>query len=119
EAVPTPSAAEAPAPPAAPAPSRVARVRRVKPELRKSTEDLRYRAAIARVEADRLHAGERAPDIFEEGERTEREGLRLLKDREYDAAQVAFSRAAQLFDEAREKTWEERVRDTSLTQRSD
>ncbi len=114
EAVPTPSA-EAPAPPAAPAPSRVARVRRVQPELRKPTEDLRYRAAIARVEADRLHAGEKAPDIFEEGERREREGLRLLKDRDYDAAQLAFSRAAQLFDEAREKTWQERVRDTSLT----
>ena len=43
------------------------------------------------------------------------EGLRLLRDRDYDAAQLAFSSAARLFDEAREKTWEERVRDTSLT----
>jgi len=114
EAAPTPSV-EAPAPPAAPAPSRVARLRPVKPELRKPTEDLRYRAAIARFEADRLHAGERAPEIFEEGQRSEQEGERLLKNRDYDAAQLAFSRAAQLFDQAREKTWEERVRDTSLT----
>lgn len=114
EAVPTPSA-EAPAPAATPAPSRVARVRPVKPELRKPTEDLRYRAAIARFEADRLHAGERAPEIFEEGRRSEQEGERLLKNHDYDAAQLAFSRAAQLFDQARERTWEERVRDTSLT----
>ncbi len=115
-----PEPAPTPEPPAAsgasPATSHPARAaKKPRPELRQPTEDLRYRAALARVEADRLRAKEAAPDIFEEGVRHEKEGLRLLRDRDYDAAQLAFSRAAQLFDEAREKTWEERVRDTSLT----
>lgn len=120
DAAPLPAPAptpEAPAPPAvAPAANRSARpARKVRPELRKPTEDLRYRAALARVEADRLRAREAAPEFFEEAERREKEGLRLLRERDYDAAQLAFSSAARLFDQAREKTWEERVRDTSLT----
>ena len=114
EAAPTPSAAPL-VPMAAPAASHARPARPIKPEHRQPAEDLRYRAALARIEADRLRARDKTPEIFEEGERREQEGLRLLKDRDYDAAQLAFSRAAQLFDEAREKTWEERVRDTSLT----
>jgi hypothetical protein len=114
EAAPTPPAV--PVAPAALSAGRVARASRaVKPELRAPTEDLRYRAALARVEADRLRASEKTPDIFDEGVRREQEGLRFLKERDYDSAQNAFSRAAQLFEEAREKTWEERVRDTRLT----
>ena len=115
ESVPTPSAAPSVSAAALP-PGRAPRPGRpVRPELRAPTEDLRYRAALARVEADRLRASETTPEIFGEGVRREQDGLRLLKDRDYDAAQDAFSRAAQLFDEAREKTWEERVRDTRLT----
>ena len=115
ETAPTPAAGPL-VPPAPAAQGRLMRAARpVRPELRQPTEDLRYRAALARVEADRLRAREQVPEIFEEGERREREGIRLLRDRDYDAAQLAFSRAAQLFEEAREKTWEERVRDTSLT----
>ncbi|HTS01935.1 MAG TPA: protein kinase, partial [Thermoanaerobaculia bacterium] len=114
ESAPTPSAA--PSASAAIPPARAARpAHPVRTELRAPTEDLRYRAALARVEADRLRASEKTPEIFEEGVRREQDGLRLLKERDYDAARNAFSRAAQLFDEAREKTWEERVRDTSLT----
>lgn len=115
ESVPTPPAPAA-VPAAVPAANRPARpAKQIHPELRQPTEDLRYRAALARVEADRLRARERAPEIFEEGERREREGLRLLRDRDYDAARLAFSSAAHLFEEARDKTWEERVRDTSLS----
>jgi hypothetical protein len=37
-----------------------------------------------------------------------------LKERDYDAAQLAFSRAARLFQQAQEQSWEERVRQTNL-----
>jgi hypothetical protein len=84
-------------------------------ESKQPAEDLRYKAAIARIEADRLSARERAPEIFDEAEQSENEGVRLLHERDYDAAQMAFSRAAGLFEQARDRSWEERVRDTSLS----
>ena len=89
--------------------------RKIHPELKHPAEDLRYKAAIARIEADRLSARERAPEIFSEGARSEEEGVRLLRERDYDAARMAFSRAARLFEEARDRTWEERVRNASLS----
>jgi serine/threonine-protein kinase len=89
--------------------------RKIHLELKQPAEDLRYRAAIARIEAERLSAQERAPEIYGEGKRSESEGVKFLQDRDYDAAQMAFSRAARLFEEARDRTWEERVRDTSLS----
>jgi serine/threonine-protein kinase len=85
-------------------------------ESKQPAEDLRYRAAIARVEADRLSAREKAPEIFGEGEQSEKEGVRLLGERDYDAARMAFSRAASLFEQARDRSWEERVRDSSLSE---
>ena len=85
------------------------------PELKQPAEDLRYKAALARIEADRLNARERASDIFGEGERSENDGARYLRERDYDAAQMAFSRAAQLFEKAQEVSFQERVRDTSLS----
>jgi len=93
--------------------------RKTQPELRQPAEDLRYKAAIARIEADRLSAREKAPDVFREGERSENDGIRFLRERDYDAAQGAFSRAAHLFEQARERSWEERVRGTSLGESRD
>lgn len=88
--------------------------RKAHPEMRQPAEDLRYKAAIARIEADRLSAREKAPEPFEEGEQSEKEGIRFLSERDYDAAQMAFSRAARLFEQARDRSWEERVRGANL-----
>jgi eukaryotic-like serine/threonine-protein kinase len=93
--------------------------RKVHPELRQPAEDLRYKAAIARIEADRLSAREKAPEVFQQGELSEKEGIRLLHDRDYDAAQMAFSKAALLFEQARERSWEERIRGASLSENRD
>ena len=87
---------------------------KVRKELRQPTEELRLRAALARIEADRLNARETAPAIFVQGKSSEEEGERLMRERDYQAAQLAFSRAARLFQKARELTWEERVRQTDL-----
>ena len=89
--------------------------KKIRPELKQPTEDLRYKAALARIEADRLNARATAPLIFGEGEQSEKEGARFLQQRDYDAAQMAFSRAAQLFQKAQEVSFQERVRDTSLS----
>lgn len=101
------------------APSAARAVRRVHPEMRQPAEDLRYKAAIARIEADRLSAREKAPEPFEEGEQSEKEGIRFLSERDYDAAQMAFSRAARLFQQARDRSWEERVRGANLGESHD
>ncbi len=111
-AVARPPEPAAPAPAARPASLRTAP--RVRKELRQPAEDLRLRAALARIEADRLNAQETAGDIFGEGRSSEEEGERLLRERDYQAAQLAFSRAARLFQQARELTWEERVRQAEL-----
>jgi hypothetical protein len=86
----------------------------VRPELRRPTEELRLRAALARIEADRVNARETARDVFGEGRNNEEEGERLLRAQEYESAQLAFSRAARLFQKAQELSWEERVRKASL-----
>jgi serine/threonine-protein kinase len=127
---PTPVAAVEVAPPPAAAPpvAVVAAVhvappahaaRKVRPELKQPAEDLQYKAAIARIEAERLSARDKAPDFFQQGELSEKEGTRLLHDRDYDAAQMAFSKAAHLFEQARDRSWEERIRGTSLTDSRD
>ena len=90
--------------------------KRVRTELRQPAEDLRLRAALARIEADRWNARETAGEIFGEGRSSEEEGERLLRQRDYDAAQLAFSRAARLFQQAQELTWEERIRQADLAQ---
>jgi hypothetical protein len=87
---------------------------KVRKELRQPAEDLRLRAALARIEADRVNARETASAIFVEGRSSEEEGERLLRERDYQAAQLAFSRAARLFQQASELTWEERVRQSEL-----
>jgi hypothetical protein len=90
-------------------------VKKIRPELRQPAEDLRLRAALARIEADRLNARETAGDLFGEGRQNEEEGERFLRQRDYDAAQLAFSRAARLFQKAQELTWEERLRQSNVT----
>ena len=82
----------------------------VKTQSREPAEDLRLRAALARIDADRLNAKEVAGDLFGEGRHSEEEGERFLRQRDYDAAQLAFSRAARLFQQAGEISWEERLR---------
>jgi serine/threonine protein kinase len=89
--------------------------KKIHPELKEPAEDQRYKAAMARVEAQQLSASERARDVFEEGQQSEKEGARLLHERDYEAAQAAFSRAAVLFNQARDRSFDERVRDTSLS----
>ena len=117
--VPAPAPVAAAAAPAAARPASAPSARKVRAELRQPAEDLRYKAAIARIEADRLSAREKAPDVFQEGEQSEKDGIRFLRERDYDAAQMAFSKAARLFEQARERSWEERVRGTSLGETRD
>ena len=62
-----------------------------------------------------MNAREKASDIFGQGEQSEKDGARFLRERDYDAAQMAFSRAAQLFAKAQEVSFQERVRGTSLS----
>ena len=71
--------------------------------------------ALARIEADRLNARETAGAIFVQGRTSEEEGERLLRERDYQAAQLAFSRAARLFQQAQELSWEERVRQADIS----
>ena len=117
-------AASLPAPPVSPerlasAPRRsapaTAPVKKIRPELRQPAEDLRFRAALARIEADRMNAQVTAGEIFGEGRQSEEEGERFLRQRDYDAAQLAFSRATRLFQKAQELTWEERLRRSNVT----
>ncbi|HEY4230253.1 MAG TPA: hypothetical protein VGO79_08770, partial [Thermoanaerobaculia bacterium] len=82
---------------------------------RQPAEDLRLRAALARIDADRVNAQQSAGDLFGEGRHNEQEGERLLRLREYPAAELAFSRAARLFQQAQEISWERRLRETDLT----
>ena len=70
---------------------------------------------VAVIEADRLNAKEAAGDLFGEGRHSEEEGERLLRQRDYDAAQLAFSRAATLFQKAGELSFEERLRQQNLS----
>jgi serine/threonine protein kinase len=82
---------------------------------RQPAEDLRLRAALARIEADRVNARQSAGDLFGEGRHSEEEGERLLRQRDYQAAELAFSRAARLFQQAQEVSWERRLRESDLT----
>ena len=89
--------------------------RPVQKQSRQPAEDLRLRAALARIEADRFDAKAAAGEIFGEGRHSEEEGERLLRQREYQAAERAFSRAARLFQKAQEISWEERLRQANLS----
>lgn len=75
-----------------------------------SARNSRFQAGLARVEAERLDARDLAADLFGEAVESEQEGDRLLRERDYDAAKVAFSRAAESFRMAENASREERVR---------
>ncbi len=81
---------------------------------RRLAEDLRFRAALARISAEWLEANELAPEVFGEGKRSEREGERLLREQNYDSAQRAYARATLLFHQAENLSREERVRRVKL-----
>ncbi|MEP6994258.1 MAG: hypothetical protein ABI968_07030 [Acidobacteriota bacterium] len=82
---------------------------------RQPAEDLRLRAALSRIEADRLNAKESAAELFGQGRHSEEEGELLLRRRDYEAAELAFSRAARLFQQAQEISWEKRLGQTNLS----
>lgn len=77
---------------------------------RRSAESLRLRAALARVEAERLDAGVIARDLYAEAQGTEKEGNRLLRQGAYEDSQPVLMRATQLYRMAEDVSREERVR---------
>ena len=76
----------------------------------RSAESLRLRAALARVEAERLDAEVIARDLYAEAQGNEKEGNRLLRQGAYEPAQPALMRATQLYRMAEDVSREERVR---------
>jgi hypothetical protein len=88
--------------------------RREMENARRSAEDLRLQAALARVTAQQLEGPENAPDSFQEGNSREREGEELFRARQYDAARSAFEEAARLYREAETLSRAERVRRVQL-----
>ena len=77
---------------------------------RRSAEGLRLRAALARVEAERLDAGVIARDLYAEAQASEKEGNRLLRQGAYELAQPVLMRSTQLYRMAEDVSREERVR---------
>ena len=77
---------------------------------RQSAESLRLRAALARVEAERIDAQIIARDLYAEAQASEKEGNRLLARGIYKSAQPVFMRATQLYRAAEDVSREERVR---------
>jgi hypothetical protein len=77
---------------------------------RKSAESLRLRAALARVEAERLDAEVIARDLYAEAQAMEKDGNRQLQRGAYEASQPSLMRATQLYRMAEEVSREERVR---------
>ncbi|MEO8429997.1 MAG: protein kinase [Acidobacteriota bacterium] len=67
---------------------------------RSGAEDSRFRAAWARIEAERREAGQLAAEPFAAGREAEAEGQRLFRTRDFSAAAGAFDRATSLFRDA-------------------
>jgi serine/threonine protein kinase len=113
-AAPRPAAVEATSSPAAHHSRRDARESRERAAAaalaKKSAESLRLRAALARVEAERLDAEVIARDLYAEGLQSEDEGNRLLQRGAFEESQPTLMRATQLYRMAEEVSREERVR---------
>lgn len=77
---------------------------------KRSAESLRLRAALARVEAERLDAEVIARDLYAEAQASEKDGNRQLQQGAYEASQPTLMRATQLYRMAEEVSREERVR---------
>jgi Protein tyrosine and serine/threonine kinase len=84
--------------------------RREMESVRRSAEDVRFRAGMARIAAQRLEGPEIAPGRFQEANDREREGEALYRSGRYAAARGAFQEAARLYREAETLSHEERAR---------
>jgi hypothetical protein len=108
------------APPPVPAPralpARVLRAQRLEREgLRREAEDLRLKAGLARVAAQRLDGAEIAPETFGEAHHREEKGEQLFRRGDYDDAREAFEEAARLYREAERASHAERVKRVRLS----
>ncbi len=98
------------------APRPASRVRRRESEgLRRSAEDRRFQAAMARIAAQRIESPEIAPETFAQASDFEHEGESLYRTGQYDGARDAFEQAARLYREAEALSHEERVRRVRLS----
>ena len=82
--------------------------------LRKSAEDSRLAAALARVESERAAASDLAETAFGRARSSEQEAERSFFGGDWNAAQAAFERATKLYREAESLAREERVRRVKL-----
>ncbi|MGH9317098.1 MAG: protein kinase [Thermoanaerobaculia bacterium] len=91
--------------------------KRESPDLsaKKPAEDSRFKAALARVAAERLDASEGGSELLARGKTAEQQGERLLRQQHYRAAEQAFQKAADLFHQAESASHEERVRKIELS----
>jgi hypothetical protein len=108
------------APPPLPAPralpARVLRAQRLEREgLRREAEDLRLKAGLARVAAQRIDGAEIAPETFGEAHDREEKGEQLFRRGDYDDARGAFEEAARLYREAESASHAERVKRVRLS----
>ena len=83
-------------------------------EARSAAERLRLKAALARIEAERLDAAVHAAGAFRGGRSAEQEGEQLLARRQYSPAREAYAHALDLFTEAESASREERVRQIQI-----
>jgi len=79
-----------------------------------SARSSRFQAGVARVEAEWLDAPVLAAVLFGEGQDREKEGDRLLRALDYDAARLAFLQAREHFQRAEDISREERARRLDL-----
>ncbi len=115
-----PAPRESSAPAALPAPrslsARILRAQRLEREnLRRAAEDVRLRAGLARVAAQRLDGAAIAPDTFAEATDREHEGEELFRLGRFDGAKDAFEDAARLYHAAESTSHEERVKRVKLS----
>jgi hypothetical protein len=97
-------------------PARVLRAQRLEREgLRREAEDLRLKAGLARVAAQRIDGAEIAPETFGEAHDREEKGEQLFRRGDYDDARGAFEEAARLYREAERASHAERVKRVRLS----
>jgi hypothetical protein len=84
-------------------------------QARRSAEDARFRAAWARIEAERREASELAAEAFAQGKAAEAEAESHLRDGEFLEATKGFERAAELFRAAEDASRQARLARISLS----
>jgi serine/threonine protein kinase len=106
----------APLPAPRPLPARLLRAQRLEREgLRREAEDVRLKAGLARVAAQRLDGAEIAAETFGEAHDREEKGEQLFRRGDYDDAREAFEEAARLYREAESASHAERVKRVRLS----